>query len=219
MAATSTATPCLDSLPATYPMRAMLVSRSSRLKPRPWQRLVRTSSPSSSSTRWPRSARAGASLAATVDLPAPDRPVSQSTKPVSLVMGRCAFRWCGRSGAVGVDQQLGHLGPGELGRGQLAGGQHGPHLGAGEGDVLAVGVGAGLAGGHGQAAPAVEGVVEAERGDAQVLGGQRGDQLLGLEGAVVAANAGVVAADDEVGAAVVLADQGVQDGLAGPGVA
>src|SRR4029453_1865393 len=167
MAATSTATPCLDSLPATYPMRAMLVSRSSRLKPRPWQRLVRTSSPSSSSTRWPRSARMGPTWAATVDLPAPDRPVSQSTKPVSLVMGRCAFRgsWMalraargqGQSGAVGLDQQLGDLGPGELGRWQLAGGQHRPHLGAGEGDVVAVGVRAGLAGGHGQAAPAAEG--------------------------------------------------------------
>src|SRR5215212_7881538 len=102
-------------------MRAMLVSRSVRLKPRPWQRLVRTSSPSSSSTRWPRSARAGPSLAATVDLPAPDRPVSQSTKPVSLVMELVPFAGGGvggASGPVGLDQQLGDLGPGELGRGQ-----------------------------------------------------------------------------------------------------
>src|ERR671924_1232018 len=126
-------------------MRAMLVSRSSRLKPRPWQRLVRTSSPSSSSIRWPRSARAGPSLAATVDLPAPDRPVSQSTNPRSgwLVMGTGCLslggnRWAGL-GAGGGDQQLGDLGPGELGRGQLAGGQHGPDLGARQGDVVAVG--------------------------------------------------------------------------------
>src|SRR5215203_6913720 len=124
MAATSTATPCLASLPATYPMRAMLVSRSARLKPRPWQRLVRTSSPSSSSTRWPRSARAGASLAATVDLPAPDSPVSHNTNPVSVVIATGApFDWWPRSGAIGVDQQLGDLGSGELGWGELAGGQ------------------------------------------------------------------------------------------------
>src|SRR4030095_9548674 len=181
MAATSTVTPCLASLPATYPMRAMLVSRSSRLKPRPWQRLVRTSSPSSSSTRWPRSARAGPSLAATVDLPAPDRPVSQSTKPVSLVMGSlCLSWWWVRSG-----RRRSAARPPPPGRNRAGGGRR---------------------------ARAGEGVVEAQRGDAQVLGGQRGDQLLGLEGAVVAADPGVVAADDEVGAAVVLADQGMQHG-------
>src|SRR5215218_9870515 len=78
---------------------------------------------------------------------------------------------------------------------------------------------AGLGGGHGQTALAVEGVVEPQRGDAQVLGGQRRDQLLGLEGAVVAGDPGVVAADDEVAAAVVLTDQGVEHGLAGPGIA
>src|SRR5215212_7230161 len=115
-------------------MRAMLVSRSVRLKPRPWQRLVRTSSPSSSSTRWPRSARAGPSLAATVDLPAPDRPVSHRTKPRSvwLVMEPCLSLVVGwrASGPGGGDQQLGDLGAGELGRGELAGGQHGPDLGA-----------------------------------------------------------------------------------------
>src|SRR5215217_4436638 len=115
MAATSTTTPCLASLPATYPIRAMLVSRSWREKPRPWHRLVRTSSPSSNSTRWPRSANAGASLAATVDLPAPDSPVSHSTNPVSVVTAQ-VLSW---STAVGVDQQLGDLGPGELRRGQL----------------------------------------------------------------------------------------------------
>src|SRR4029450_10602127 len=147
MAATSTATPCLASLPATSPIRAMLVSRSALLKPRPWHRLVRTSSPSSSSTRWPRSARAGASLAATVDFPAPDRAVSHSTKPlwVVVVIGGCLSS----SGAGGVDQQGGHLRPGELGRGELAGGQHGPHLGAGQGHMLILGMGAGLGGGHG----------------------------------------------------------------------
>src|ERR671922_1333998 len=155
-------------------MRAMLVSRSSRLKPSPWQRLVRTSSPSRSSTRWPRSARAGPSFAATVDFPAPDRPVSQSTKPWSwfmwwsafLLVGGCGSGW---SGPVGVDQELGDLGAGELRRRELPGGQHRAHLGAGQGDVVVVGVGAGLAGRHRQAAPAVEGVVEAQRRDAELV--------------------------------------------------
>src|SRR5919109_1677357 len=186
MAATTTATPCLASLPATYPMRAMLVSRSWREKPRPWHRLVRTSSPSSSSTRWPRSARAGPSLAAMVDLPAPDRPVSQSTKPVSWFMKWSAFRWVGTdglewSGPVGLDQELGDLGPGELRRRELPAGQHPAHLGAGEGDMVVLRVRAGLAGRHGQAAAAVEGVVEAQRRDAELVLVQRGEQLLGLE--------------------------------------
>src|SRR6266536_2316266 len=91
-----------------------------------------------------------------------------------------------------------------------SGGQLGADLGPGEGQVVLGLVRAGLACGHPAAAPAEESVVEPLWGDAEVLRRQRGDQLLRLEGAVVAAEAGVVAADDEVGAAVVLADQGVQ---------
>src|SRR6266496_4582652 len=138
-------------------MRAMLVSRSSRLKPRPWHRLVRISSPSSTSTRCPRSSRLGASTLAMVDLPAPDSPVSQRTKPVSLFMWSGPLLGFGRDGGtagrrsacllpVGRDQEPGHLGPAELGWGQLAGGELGAHLGAGQGDVLGGLVRAGLAG-------------------------------------------------------------------------
>src|SRR6266542_4184317 len=161
----------------------MLVSRYSRLNPRPWQRLVRSSSPSSTSTRCPRSSRLGASTLAMVDLPAPDRPVSQRTKPVSLFMWSGPLLGCGRDGGIGGrraswllpigrDQEPGHLGPAELGRGQLDGGELGALLGAGQGDVLGGLVRAGLAGRHAAAAPAEEGVVEPQRRDAQLLGRQ-----------------------------------------------
>src|SRR5215471_8095600 len=62
-------------------MRRMLVSRSSFEKPRPFDRLVRTSSPSRTSAWRPRSASSACSRLATVDLPAPERPVSQTTNP------------------------------------------------------------------------------------------------------------------------------------------
>src|SRR5215469_9335083 len=62
-------------------MRRMLVSRSSFEKPRPFDRLVRTSSPSRTSAWRPRSASSACSMLATVDLPAPERPVSHTTQP------------------------------------------------------------------------------------------------------------------------------------------
>src|SRR5271154_3281209 len=64
----------------------MLVSRSSLEKPRPFERLVRTSSPSRISTRWPRLRSSSATRLASVDLPAPERPVNQRVKP-SLMRG------------------------------------------------------------------------------------------------------------------------------------
>ena len=42
---------------------------------------------------------------------------------------------------------------------------------------------------------------------------------MGVEGAVIITHARVIAADDEVGAAVILTDKGVKDGLAGARVA
>src|SRR5258706_12074500 len=62
-------------------MRRMLVSRSSFEKPSPFDRCMRTSSPSSVSTCTPRREISPASIAAKVDLPAPDKPVNQTTKP------------------------------------------------------------------------------------------------------------------------------------------
>ena len=66
-------------------MRRMLVSRSSLEKPRPLERLVRISSPSRTSTRWPRARSSSATRFASVDLPAPDIPVNHRVKPLTHV--------------------------------------------------------------------------------------------------------------------------------------
>src|SRR5437660_4888253 len=62
-------------------MRRMLVSRSSFEKPRPLDRFVRTSSPSSTSAGRPRSASPADGRLAIAHLPAPARPGSQTPKP------------------------------------------------------------------------------------------------------------------------------------------
>src|SRR5690625_1097017 len=71
-------------------MRFTFVSRSSLLKPSPLLKWVRTSSPSNTSTARPRRRKSSASRVANVDLPAPDKPVSQSTNPSSIVAAPCA---------------------------------------------------------------------------------------------------------------------------------
>src|ERR1700691_1314177 len=65
-------------------MRRMLVSRSSLEKPRPLERLVRTSSPSSTSTGRPRPRTSASSMAASVLLPEPLRAVNPPTKPFAM---------------------------------------------------------------------------------------------------------------------------------------
>ena len=80
-------------------------------------------------------------------------------------------------------------------------------------------VGAGLGRSHPAAERAVESMLEKEGGDLQILGCEVVEDALGIVGPVVIADAGVVPADDEVGAAVVLAHDGVEDSLPGPGVA
>src|SRR6188508_3136512 len=60
----------------------MFVSRSSWEYPRPFERWVRTMSPSSTSTCAPRRSSSAASAWPIVVLPAPERPVSQTVKPV-----------------------------------------------------------------------------------------------------------------------------------------
>src|SRR5438094_668585 len=77
MAATMTKTPFRVSRSATKPMRRMLMSRSSLEKPRPFDRFSRTTSPSSTSTFLPRERSSRSSSSEMVDLPAPERPVSQ----------------------------------------------------------------------------------------------------------------------------------------------
>ena len=79
-------------------MRSMFVSRSSFENPRPFERCVRTTSPSRYSTRWPRR-RPGPTISAIVVLPAPDRPVQRarlglSSAPRSgAVWGKPRRRW------------------------------------------------------------------------------------------------------------------------------
>src|SRR5918993_3303610 len=81
MAAVMTKTPCFASSRATKPMRRTLVSRSSRVNPSPFERWVRTSSPSRISIR-----RTPASFSATalasVLLPPPDSPVNHRIAPL-----------------------------------------------------------------------------------------------------------------------------------------
>src|SRR5450759_4737793 len=66
----------------TKPMRLILVSRSSRLKPRPLLKCVRTISPSSTSTLRPRSFRRFSMISERVLFPAPESPVNQIVNPV-----------------------------------------------------------------------------------------------------------------------------------------
>ena len=85
--------------------------------------------------------------------------------------------------------------------------------------MVLLAVRAGLARRHALALVAPEGVLEEERLDAELVDVELVEDLLGVVGAVVVADAGVVAADDEVGAAVVPARDRVEDRLARAGVA
>src|SRR3712207_122645 len=84
MAETITATPLRVSNSATKPMRRMLMSLSSLLKLRPLERLVRTTSPSRTSTRWPLSLSSFSTISLVVVFPDPERPVNHSVKPRSF---------------------------------------------------------------------------------------------------------------------------------------
>src|SRR5215212_5064924 len=81
MAAVITPTPLRESRSATNAIRRMFVSRSSFENPRPFERFVRTTSPSRTSTLRPRCASWCSTSSAIVDLPAPERPVNQSVNP------------------------------------------------------------------------------------------------------------------------------------------
>src|SRR6266511_5291192 len=62
-------------------MRSMFVSRSSLEKPSPFERWVRTTSPSRYSTVLPASSRRPPTISAIVDFPAPESPVNHSVNP------------------------------------------------------------------------------------------------------------------------------------------
>src|SRR3954467_6344035 len=205
IAAVITGTPLRESRSATKAIRRMFVSRSSLEKPRPLERFSRTTSPSSTSTRDPRSRSCCSTIAEIVVLPAPESPVNQRVKPLSSAIS--FFLVC-------VDQDLSHLGAAELLRRLFAVTEHLAHLGPTQEDVVLLAVWAGLARGHSLALVAPEGVLEEEGLDAELVDVEVVEDLLRVVGPVVVADAGVVAAHDEVGAAVVPARDGVQDGLA-----
>ena len=79
-------------------------------------------------------------------------------------------------------------------------------------------MGTGLVGGHPLAVVAPEGVLEEQRLDAELADVDVVEDPLSVVGAVVVAHAGVVAPDDEVGAAVVAPDDRVEHRLARPRV-
>src|SRR5258708_38378315 len=69
-------------------MRCTLISRSSLLKLRPFERCVRTTSPSSTSTFAPAARRRASMMPEMVLLPAPESPVNQSTKPLCTMVSQ-----------------------------------------------------------------------------------------------------------------------------------
>ena len=95
IAAAITAPPWRVRREATQPIRSMFVSRSSFEKPRPFERCVRTVSPSRYSTIRPRRSSSGPTTWAIVDLPDPERPVNQSVKPPSRTRSDsgCSWAW------------------------------------------------------------------------------------------------------------------------------
>src|SRR3712207_3654275 len=128
-------------------------------------------------------------------------------------------------GLLALHEDFYDLGAGELRGWVLALGEHLAHLGAGDEDVVLLGVGAGLGGSHALAGEAEEGVLEEEGGKTDLAFLELVEDGLSVVVAVegfaagVLSGARVVAADDEVGAAVVLAADGVEDRLARAAVA
>src|ERR1035441_7612535 len=84
MAAATAITPLRASNSQTKPMRRTFSSRSSLLKPRPFDRCVRTTSPSSISTRAPNWRSFSSSKREIVLLPAPLMPVNHNVKPLCI---------------------------------------------------------------------------------------------------------------------------------------
>src|SRR5918997_1203370 len=81
IAETITPTPLRVSNSATKPILRMFVSLSSREKPRPLERLVRTMSPSRTSTLPNLCLSSFSTISLIVVLPAPESPVNHSVKP------------------------------------------------------------------------------------------------------------------------------------------
>src|SRR6185312_1561719 len=71
---------------------------------------------------------------------------------------------------------------------------------------------------HAVTLPAIKGDVDLQRFGEECAVPQLVEDVLRVEGAIVAANAGVVASDDQVRAAEILADKSMKQCLARPGV-
>src|SRR5260221_2911814 len=211
IAAVITGTPLRLSRSATKAMRRMLVSGSSLKKPSPLERFSRTMSPSRISSFEPRSRRWPSSSLEIVVLPAPESPVNQRVKPCSPAIVTSVL-------LVSVDKDLGDLVARELVRRLFAVAEHFANLGSGEEKVRLRVMRAGLARGKPLALVAPEGVLEHQRLDPELVDVDLVEDLLRVVGAVVVAGTGVIATDDEVGGAVVAADDRVQDRLARAGV-
>src|ERR1039458_5903145 len=84
MAAATAIAPLRASSSHTKPMRRTFSSRSSLLKPRPFDRCVRTTSPSSTSARAPNWRNFSSSKREIVLLPAPLMPVNHTVKPLCI---------------------------------------------------------------------------------------------------------------------------------------
>ena len=133
--------------------------------------------------------------------------------------GKSAYAGAGSDSGVRLDQHVGDLGPRELLRRPLAAAEHLAHGRAREEHLVLVARRRGLRRRHRLRQLAEERVLVLERLDAQLAGLELVEDVLRVVGAVVVADAGVVAADDEVRAAVVPAHERVEDRLARAGVA
>src|ERR687893_1035659 len=234
MAETITPTPLRVSSSATKPMRRTFMSLSSLLKVRPLLRLVRTMSPSRTSTLPNLCLSSLSTISAMVVFPAPERPVNHSVNPRPYLAPLCivillvVFVLLLELAGVldhslllpqAVDEDLDDLGTRELRRRVLAPGEHLPHLGPREEDVGVLAVRTRLGRGHPHALFTVVGVLEEEGGHPQLLLLELLEDVLGVVGAVVAAHTCVVSTHYEVRAPVVLAAHRVEDRLPRPRVA
>src|SRR5215203_2975373 len=240
MALTITPTPLRVNKSATNPILKTLVFLSSLEKPRPLDRLVLTMSPSRTSILRKRFLSSCSTISDIVVLPAPDKPVNHSVKPrptfvpFSIVNSpRLLIACCCDFNVfltillcpLPLHEHFDNFRPGELGGRVLTLGEHLADLRAADKHVMATIVGAGFGGSHALALEAEEGVFEEEGGKPDLPFFELVEDVLGfvvpVEGIAlrVLARSGVVAAHDEVRAAVVLAADRVEDRLAGPPVA
>src|ERR671926_386235 len=116
-------------------------------------------------------------------------------------------------------QNLDHFPPRVLRRRRLAALQQGPYRRAREDHMMLPIMRARLRRGHAGTPAAIEGVLEAERGDAQRGPVECLENVLSIVGAVVVAHPRMVAPDDEVRAAIVLARQRMMHGFPWAGIA